>query len=191
MTSFTPGLKSYAECSDAFITFQSLIMRGVSSRFFAFVTDFSDSFNSSWDSQQFFGKTDPIVGFKNTKRTISLGFTIPSENIAEAQNNLHQINNLAKMLYPAYSDEPSSHRTTVTKGPVIKLEWGNMITNLRGMDRNGGLMGYIDSLNISAVLDMGFFNSESGMYPKVWTLSCNFNVHHQNARSRLGRGLIV
>ena len=75
---------------------------GEGAYFKAYVNDFDENFASSWDAQQYYGKTDPIVGFKNTKRTISISWKIPSIDVDEAQFNFHQLSNLASMLYPEY-----------------------------------------------------------------------------------------
>ena len=73
-----------------------------SAYFKAYVNDFDENFASSWDAQQYYGKTDPIVGFKHTKRTIALSWKIPSINAQDAKHNWTMLNNLALMLYPEY-----------------------------------------------------------------------------------------
>ena len=74
--------------------------------FYGFVNEFSENFASSWDAQQYYGKTDPIVGFKNTKRTISLAWKIPNSSINEAKYAYNSLNNLARSLYPTYMASP-------------------------------------------------------------------------------------
>lgn len=74
--------------------------------FYGFVNEFSENFASSWDAQQYYGKTDPIVGFKNTKRTISLAWKIPNSRINDAKYAYDSLNNLARHLYPNYMASP-------------------------------------------------------------------------------------
>ena len=69
----------------------------------AFVTDFNDSFKSNWTTQEIYGKMDPVSTFKNTTRTISLSFDIPSSDLTMAKNNLTSLDTLIKGLYPIYN----------------------------------------------------------------------------------------
>jgi len=98
--------KNYADSTNSYLNFYSLIGTGetgrLHARFYAFMTDFGETFSSSWESQQFFGKTDALVGFKNTTRVITLAWTAPAATVVEARDNIRNINNLALMLYPAY-----------------------------------------------------------------------------------------
>ncbi len=70
--------------------------------FYAYVNDFDETFSSSWDAQQYYGKTDSIVGFKNTKRTISLSWKTPAMDLEAALFNYKNLNHLAMQLYPSY-----------------------------------------------------------------------------------------
>ena len=56
--------------------------------FYAFITSFSDSMNSSWNEEQVYGRPDPIGTFQNTTRKISLAFDVPAGDIIEAKINL-------------------------------------------------------------------------------------------------------
>ena len=74
--------------------------------FLGFVNEFTENFASSWDAQQYYGKTDPIVGFKSTKRTISLAWKIPTATLNLAKDAYKNLNTLASYLYPYYMLNP-------------------------------------------------------------------------------------
>ena len=63
-------------------------------KFPAFLTDFSDSYKSQFSSEPVYGKMDPIATFKNTSRSITLNFDIPSVSAADAKENLSKISYL-------------------------------------------------------------------------------------------------
>ena len=85
-------------------------------KFLAFVNEFSEQFSSAWDSEQFYGKSEPIIGFKNTKRMLSLGWQAPASNIDEAKANLIEIDKLTKMLYPAYAEQFKTNNRVTKSG---------------------------------------------------------------------------
>lgn len=209
----------YVKCTGASLVFTSLIVDPTlkdeqggaknTVEFDAFLTDFSETFASNWNTEEVFGRMDPIASFRNTRRTISLAWDIPAHNADEAIKNLDKIRNLTKMLYPAYDatiatatgpaistssavatkqqqeifSAPTlstvAHTQTLSKPPLIKIKYSNLLRH----DTLGGQMGWIDNFMFKPVLEMGyFFKDEKGaknMYPKVINVSCNFNVLHQ------------
>ena len=205
-------LKTYADATNAYLTFYSLIQVDESeenlhkAQFLAFISAFDEKFEGAWESQQFFGKTDPIVGFKGTRRTITFSWNLPSATLEEAIENMKNINNLAMMLYPAYMAMPtqghgldqtaaawypySAHCAPLSKPPYVRVEWANLV-NARGSALVGvdnpsrSLVGWLDGLRVDAKLDEGFFGCGDKLYPKVWSLGCTFTPLHQHA---LGRG---
>lgn len=180
----------YATRTGALLEFKSMIS-GVNVIFKAFLTDFSQNFASTWNAENVFGRMDPIPTFDNTKRTISVGWDIPSYDITDAKNNLHKCSVLVQMLYPNYSatqnytpqgqDEGSFSATlanSLTKPPLLKLKFANLIsTSTPGTD--DGLLGWVDGINWQPKLDEGMFAHNGKFYPKVISLSCTFNVLHQ------------
>ncbi len=117
--------------------------------FEGWVTDFSDKFSSTWNSQNVYGRMDPLVTFENTQRTISLGFDIVSDNQEQAISNLINVNRLIEFLYPIYSSAPGygtnqtvrGSQTTLKAAPLLGMRWTNLISNPTGEDF---LYGYIN-----------------------------------------------
>lgn len=88
----------------------------------AFLTDFSQTFDATWNTEDVYGRMDPIATYQSTKRTMSLGFDLPAGSIAEAKDNLANCSMLTKMVYPVYSNDllikkDFSQNITVTKVP--------------------------------------------------------------------------
>ena len=70
--------------------------------FKAFITSFSDNFKTNWSPKETMGRMDPIQTFKNTQRTITLSFDVPSNSEDEAYSNFVELQKLIMMQYPVY-----------------------------------------------------------------------------------------
>lgn len=193
----------YADPSDAYanarqivISFYSLIAGDHfgSVNFKAFVTNIADAFTCDWNEEMVFGRNDPIYNFKHTKRSISLGFQLVAASRYEAVANMDKLQTLIKMLYPAYK-KPYDLVSSLTKSPLIKLKFGNLISDhsspgASGFDtvkggsasaKNGGLVGVIKSLNVTPNFDSGVYDGPgpATMYPKLIEITLEFGVIHQ------------
>ena len=101
----------------------------------AFLTQFSDKYDSKWETYNVYGRMDPIEIFTQTTRTISLGWKCVAANMVEAQTNMKKCSMLAHMLYPAsetmaaeasYKDISS---TQIGSPPMFKVKFMNLIAN--------------------------------------------------------------
>ena len=182
-------LKTYAENTNSVLEITSMLFTGHSVKFLAFLTDMSQNFDSTWNSEQVFGRNDPIAIFQGTTRTISLGFNVVAGNLKEAVENLKKIDVLASFMYPSYRDNGTIsteegltvQQTVISKhmygAPLIKVKFANLINgNLAGSD---GLLGYVSALSIVPNLDNGSFISNQNHFPKSFDISFSLNVLHQ------------
>lgn len=159
------------------------IASGETCEFKAWLTDFSDKFESDWTTEEVYGRMDPIQTFKGTKRTISLSWDLVAASKQEAMDNMAECAKLFKMLYPTYSAEASN---TMQASPLVRLKFANLITNTAVAGADGataleaGLVGTIDGFEYAPDLDQGFFESNSGasVFPQTLVLSCTFVVMH-------------
>jgi hypothetical protein len=122
---------SYAEAKGYNFEFYSVILgeeRTV--RFPAFITNLQDSFASNWNSQNVFGRQDPIITFQNTQRTINVGFDVPAASKGEARDNLTKLNQLITFLYPAYQKAGTAN--SISASPLFKIKFANLIYNIEG-----------------------------------------------------------
>lgn len=171
-------IDNYANKSGGLIAINSQIS-GLSVSFYAFVTSFSDNMTSNWNEEQVYGRPDPIGTFQNTSRKISLGFDIPSKDLAEAKDKLKEINKLKQMMYPVYSSNTENNASTnalsLAKSPLVRLKFANLIQ----AESKKGLLGWINSFSATPVMDMGMFNEEGKLYPKVYNATIDFTPQHE------------
>lgn len=152
-------------------------------KFKAILTDYSDSFASNWNSEEVYGRMDPMQTFTSTTRTITLGWALPSVSIEEARQNMEKFALLASMLYPSYDVNPDARlggATTIATSPLFKLKVVNLVSSGTGGVKSSGLLGTCNGFDFSPDLDVGFFDSPNELLPKLFELSCEFSVLHQH-----------
>jgi len=131
------------------LSFASLTT-GMRADFKAFITNFMDNFNSSWASDQPYGKADPIRSFSNTQRSMQISWQCVAADALEAADNMRKISALAQMQYPVYenrghistgtagaedatlqedilSDQSHAHRWCISAPPLIVVKFANLI----------------------------------------------------------------
>ena len=106
----------------------------------AFLTEFSQTFDASWNTEEVFGRMDPIATYQGTKRTMTLSFDLPAGSLDEAKVNLEGCSELVKMVYPIYSSDVVGK---VSNDPnTIQVNSQKMIERNPGAflspDRSGG-----------------------------------------------------
>jgi len=184
----TDSSKNYAQNTDSILGFYSLVSN-LEVEFKAFLTDLSDNFQSSWNSEQVYGRMDPMGSFQNTKRVISVGWDIPAGSLEEAKSNMEAVRSLTSMLYPGYSGNPVTVKgdstfttaNSISRSPLVRVKFANLITNGGGSKaKDGGLLGWIDGVNIQPQIDQGFIIDNKKHYPKLYKLSINLNVLHEH-----------
>ena len=181
MTSY---INNYAAKSGALIEIESMLVTDASpASFNAFITSFSDNMTSNWNEEQVYGRPDPIGTFQNTTRKISLAFDLPSANLLEAKENLTKINRVKQFMYPAYSSNTKNNTSTnalsLAKSPLVRIKFANLIQNLDPSENAKGLLGWIGSFSATPVIDMGMFNENKFLYPKVYNVSLDFTPQHE------------
>lgn len=184
-TTFYDASDYYANNYHNYILFTSVIS-GNAVKFKAFLTSFEDQFKSDWNSEQVYGRNDPIQTFKNTTRTISIGWDCPAGSIYEAKSNMAASAELIRMLYPSY--ERTGNVSTIKKSPMIKVRFRNLIKS--DSADSAGLLVTIDGLNFSPEIEAGFFDAdeskiidgkipENELIPKLLKFSCTMTVIHR------------
>ena len=179
---YSDASDAYANQWDNFIQFTSVISE-TSVKFKAFLTDFSDEFKSEWNSEQVYGRNDPIQTFKNTTRTINIGWDSPAGTAQEAEFNMRAAAQLTRMLYPGYTKP--GNVSTIDRAPVIKVKFRNLIRDSGGKP----LLVTLSGLTFSPDLEAGFFDhrfagGDEGarklqLMPKLLKFSCTMTVLHR------------
>lgn len=172
---------------------------GLTVYFPCFLTDYSESFSSSWNSQNVYGRMDPIATFQSTVRTISLTWAAVAFDEQDGVENLRKSNILSQMCYPVYRGNG-----VMGSPPLLRLKMMNLITKAPQLPNSpnsssgsggpvasnnssseisvdSGLVGYTDGVNISFDLEQGVFDSiPNQIIPKVINYSCTFHVLHEH-----------
>ena len=122
---------------------------------------------------------DPIPIFKNTQRSISLGFKVIADTLNTTSAVTEDLNLLIKNLYPKYVS--NDNIKLLNSAPLAKIKFGNLITNShsgRGSATNTGLAGYITDFSASPDLEQGYMGTAAELFPKQWNISFSFQVLH-------------
>jgi len=166
------------------IKFDPIFASGQAVKFHAFVTDYSDNFESNWERDETYGRMDDIQTFQSTKRTIELAWQTVAASRSEAISNLRKVELLIQMLYPPYT-HGGGQIFNINGSPVVRLKFMNLIQDAR---TGNGLMGSMSGLAATPDLELGFFPSDDNekVYPKVIDLSCTFYPLHEHLLGWLG-----
>ena len=187
---YADGSDAYANEKKMYISF--LHVPSNKSIFFkAFITAYNETYTPSWQSEEVFGRADPIHSFKQTTRAINLTFVVPAASESEAYENLAKTQNLIQFLYPNYSSLDASAQT-ISQGPLLRLKVMNLLQNMNGAAKMGsqaanqakelknkksyyteyksrgsspqhGLLGFISSFTVNHNIE----NRESGVFEKT------------------------
>ena len=155
--------------------------------FKAFVTDFSDEFSSNWESEDIYGRMDPIRTFASTQRRITLAFDVVAASAEEAQHNLKQMSMLANFHYPSY-DNGIASTTAINQAPLLRVKYMNWICkahNPEGSVETSGLLCASDGFTYSPDVSDLTYELNGKLYPKIVNVSLTLNVLHEH---KLGWG---
>ena len=140
------------------------INSGKTVRFKAFMKDFNDIYNTSYDDQFFVGQTEPIKKWKSTVRQIDLSFAAVASGIAEARQNMAKVSLMTNMLYPEQQFDGDGRITKVGGSPIFKVRFLNLVAGpgMNGMATWGpawetGLQGYIGNFMYRIDPENGIF----------------------------------
>jgi len=173
--------------------------------FKAFITSFAESYNSSWNEEQVYGRADPIYLFSSTKRDMTLVFDAVAESEGEAYENLGKVGKLSRFLYPVYKETPVAN--TIAQSPLVRLKVMNLVRTLANDDSPAaaagnqktpaamykayasskeaqfGLLGAITNIAINHNIegDHGVvFKGPNTILPKHINISVTFNAIHEH-----------
>ena len=107
----------------------------------AFITQFDESFNVTYNSNIGYGRQDPVRIYDNTERSMSFGFKLVAFNKEDFDEMWFMVNKLVAMCYPQYSkgrERQFSENGTAYKftqpfsqvpaaSPMIRLRLGDVL----------------------------------------------------------------
>ena len=127
-------------------------------RFKAFMKDYNDVHNVTYDDQNFIGQSEPVKKWKSTVRQIDLSFAVVASGIAEAKQNLSKVSLMTNMLYPEQQKDGDGIITKVGGSPIFKVRFLNLIGAPGvpwGEAWQTGLQGYISNFLYRVDLENG------------------------------------
>ena len=154
-TTYETQIQNIAKNKQAKLVIKSML-RNKEVQIPAFLTSFTQTFASTWNEEDVYGRMDPIATFQNTKRSISLGFDLPAGTQKTAKHNLKQCDLLAQFLYPGYKEQPEQGKSpkiksqVISRPPLVSVKFANLISS-----GGGGQLGYLSGLEWTPVLEMG------------------------------------
>lgn len=151
------------------------IASGLKEQFQCFITNYSDSFNSSWNTESVYGRMDPLATFQNTQRTIELSWQVIADSYESSKRNLSKCQRLMKMLYPVYGSTTDGGISTMRSPPLLRMKLVNLAQDVTD---GSGLVGFVNGFNFAPDLEVGFYDPPNRLYPKVINLSCSYTVIH-------------
>ena len=154
--------------------------------FKAFLTDFTDSYNSNWQKTPVYGRMDDIATFQGTSRQINVSWNVPAFSNEDAKLNLQKASLLFSMLYPTYEASANMGGAgQISAAPLLRMKFANLICsmtngNFAGGVETAGLVGYVEG-GVVLTPDFlgGFYDPGFGeIYPMNFSLSLTYNVLH-------------
>ena len=140
--------------------------------FKAFLTSFNDSYTSSYDSEEIYGRMDPIQTFKQTARKIKIDFDIPAGSESEAAVNMNKVASLTRSLYPVFGGEGTQ---SMKAPPLFKIKFMNLIQDATTGE---GLIVTLEGFDFNPDVEQGFFINSNSMMPKLLRASLSMTVLH-------------
>ena len=176
---------AYANFGQYIISFQH-VATGKSVNFKAFVTEYNETFNSSWTPTTVYGRTDPIQAYTGTARSISLSFDVPASSVGEAYENLGRVSKLVQMLYPTYIPNEEATGMIIGQAPLVRVKMMNLITNERAVIKQDESTwntqdGYHNTPSPEKVLD----DYQTSPLPENGVLSAIGNITYRSDLSKI------
>jgi hypothetical protein len=140
---------------------------------------FIDTYSQDWNSEQVYGRADPLYNFKQTTRRISFGFKMPAASESEAYENLTKAQRLSQFMYPNYADIDGAK--TVSQGPLLRLKIMNLLQSTAGTSVVEGESKLENLYTFNLDGDSGVFQKSDGtILPKLIEVSIgSFNPIHE------------
>jgi hypothetical protein len=146
----------------------------------AYITNFTDRYNIQFNSQDVYGRNDPIPTYQSTKRGITVTLKIPCFDRDDANENMKKINAFIRNLYPSYKEVQGDF--ILSAPPLIRVKFANLVVN--HVNPAQGLLGYLTSFSYNFTPSDGFFMSNgiafaaSALFFRSYTISFTMNVLH-------------
>ena len=176
-----PNLDGYINKKDAVIEVTHLLT-GDTAVFRAFVTQFTDDFQSTWAETQVYGRMDDLATFQRTKRMITVEIDVPSYSDEDAVINYLEGIKLKKFLYPGYEHTAQSpNAAAISSSPLVRVKFMNFVVDASNLDR--GLLGFLKGLQTLALTQIVLLVNMNQI--QIHQLNSMYLVHLLNKGQRI------
>jgi hypothetical protein len=124
------------------------------------ITQFEDKWNPEWKAETVYGRMDPFAFYAGTRRELTLGFRVVSDDEKEAQINMTKLQRLIQYQYPSFQSAGASPVSTLKAPPYFSLEIMNIAKSTRPRGTKG-LQGYFSS---AISINPGFQDKNTPQY---------------------------
>jgi hypothetical protein len=169
--------EAYANRGDYYVHIKGL-HNTVSVKFKAIIANFKDSLVTNYNSEEVYGRIDPIMTFQGTTRKLSMTLEIPAYSAGEAQQNFQSLSQLMASQYPGYDTAGSA--TSISTAPLHKIKFANWVTagGAQGSVNEAGLVVALEGVSFSPNLDAGVITNGPKILPKQFDLELQMTVLH-------------
>tara|TARA_Y100000592_G_scaffold56450_1_gene88689 strand:- start:193 stop:1284 length:1092 start_codon:yes stop_codon:yes gene_type:complete len=174
---FADGSDAYANKFATVLSFQNIRDPDRGNVFFkAFITAFNETFTPNFNATEVFGRTDPIMQYKNTSRNITLAWKLPAASESEAYENLGRVQKLLTMLYPTYTDVGNS--LSLSEAPLVRLKVMNLLQERAKAAEIDKLVSLADDRNVKDIyLEYSSVNeADLGLLGVITSCTVNHNL---------------
>jgi len=173
--------------------------------FKAFVDHFSDRYNMRWNSEDVYGRMDPIKTFQRTSRSLDLSIAVPAASAYDSYKNLQRLSQHIRMCYPTYTNASKTGNRVLKAAPLLRVKFMNWARD--AVNPNRGLVIALEGIAFAPDMKAGVFDGDDGtimdvpltdsllgglmsnfgdttafgtpsLYPKLFTLKLNGDILH-------------
>jgi hypothetical protein len=158
------------------------IATGQTVEFMAWITSFSDDYTSNWNSQELYGRMDPMMTFMNTARKITLEWDVVAESLEEAKLNMGKISSFIQMQYPTYAAGAGVKGTgggasMIGSPPLLRAKFLNWVASPLNQR---ALVCALEGVSFKPDIEYGIFADKGDIYPQSFKLSVNMTILHEH-----------
>lgn len=146
--------------------------------FRAFISDLNETFNTKWSQDDYYGRVDPVVVFKNVERTIKITLKLAAFSQIGLSSMWKKINNFIKMIYPTMNND-----RVIVGAPIVRFRVGDVICDSQRRGLPGVIMNPTFNYSQATWETSQFlgFPHELGKVPMMADLSFDFLVLHEES----------
>jgi len=102
----------------------------------ATLNQLQESYQPTWASKSFFGRTEKVHNYSDTERVFDIQFVIFADSMRELQNVYERTNWLAQQCYGSHEVDNQANINRIKTGPLVRVTIGDIFQQVPGYIRN-------------------------------------------------------